>query len=344
MRSAFVVDLILLDFQNKGNMPARYDLDDSKIVEMYKSGNTFYSIAEEFNISRDTVRKRLKENGIISTIGRKKKIFDIEFAYSFYKDGNTIQNTANKFCVSPSTIIKNFENSGYPRNRCGPERKISLNDDTFAIPNVSNCYWAGFIAADGNVQQNQLSICLKLDDLKHLEKFKNYLSLIGTKVFIKSNKFCIIRFRSDSIINDLKNNFNIIPNKSLILQPPKLINDNLARHYIRGYFDGDGCVSKNSNTGNLSFEIYSGSQAILKWMLQKIRHNLNIGKKIKLNKKVNTYRLSFCGNQQVPTLVAWLYEDCGNNFLERKKIKFESFYKRGGLLIKWPPILRVDQL
>mgnify|MGYP002625860766 CR=1 FL=1 len=42
-----------------------------------------------------------------------------------------------------------------------------------------------------------------------------------------------------------------IPNKSLILEFPKDIPNDLIRHFVRGYFDGDGCISKNEDRCSL---------------------------------------------------------------------------------------------
>ena len=48
-----------------------------------------------------------------------------------------------------------------------------------------------------------------------------------------------------------------VPNKSLILTFPDInvVSEDLVRHFIRGYFDGDGCLSFNKNkycTPNIS--------------------------------------------------------------------------------------------
>ena len=58
-----------------------------------------------------------------------------------------------------------------------PQRKYNVNDNFFEKTDVLNCYWAGFIAADGCIiegkKQNQLSIGLAKKDFNHLNLFKN---------------------------------------------------------------------------------------------------------------------------------------------------------------------------
>lgn len=38
-----------------------------------------------------------------------------------------------------------------------------------------------------------------------------------------------------------------IPNKSLKLKFPTTVPDKLIRHFVRGYFDGDGSIAKNED-------------------------------------------------------------------------------------------------
>jgi hypothetical protein len=206
------------------------------------------------------------------------------------------------------------------KRKPGPKRTIKVNDDAFSIFNIESCYWAGFIAADGCVSGNQLKIDLNSCDIEHLQKLKEYLDLSSPIIKSKNRNSHYIHFRSDKIVEDLKNNFKIVPCKSLILEPPN-VPDVLDRHYIRGYFDGDGCLSGHKN--KLNFEIYSGSKVILEWIKNKIVVHNNLISKVNVNHKSgNCFRFSFCG-KQVKIIMNWLYEDCGANFLERKRLKYQ---------------------
>ena len=62
--------------------------------------------------------------------------------------------------------------------------------------------------------------------------------------------------------NDLIN-LGCIPNKSLILLPPKL-KDEFISHFIRGYFDGDGSIGKYKNRYKITF---LGTNDLLLWIL-----------------------------------------------------------------------------
>lgn len=42
-----------------------------------------------------------------------------------------------------------------------------------------------------------------------------------------------------TLLNDLENRFSIIQRKSLVLQPPRITNEDDVRNFIRGVFDGE---------------------------------------------------------------------------------------------------------
>ena len=64
---------------------------------------------------------------------------------------------------------------------------------------------------------------------------------------------CKITLNSKKISKDLADK-GIVPNKSLILQPPK-ISKEFYKPFILGYFDGDGSISKTSQYNNYTISI-----------------------------------------------------------------------------------------
>lgn len=147
--------------------------------------------------------------------------------------------------------------------------KYKLNHDFFAFVTPLTSYWAGFIAADGNISktQNCLRISLKMADKKHLERLKKDLQFTGPikdtikKCFDKTYEQALLQVSSKKILFDLKKNFNIIPNKTFKIQPPKFKDISLELAFISGYLDGDGSVSGRGP----SIQITGNSQ-MLKWI------------------------------------------------------------------------------
>lgn len=130
-----------------------------------------------------------------------------------------------------------------------------INEKAFTTMTEESAYWAGFLAADGNVSGNRVRLYLGAIDIDHLIKFKEFLKSEHT--IGESEKFnrCSLEFANKHIRADLENLFNITPRKSLTLKFPS-IPMYLVNHFLRGYFDGDGTIcetfsSKASITASL---------------------------------------------------------------------------------------------
>jgi len=125
----------------------------------------------------------------------------------------------------------------------------NVDHSYFSKLNLENCYWAGFIAADGSVHNNQLRIELQSKDMLHLELFKHCCSFTGeihTSERLTEHgylsKTSNILVSSSSWVKDLRNNFGIIPRKTHALLPPGIKKERLLKSYIIGLIDGDGGI------------------------------------------------------------------------------------------------------
>ena len=120
-------------------------------------------------------------------------------------------------------------------------QSYKINQDYFSVPNLENSYVAGFIAADGNIHKskNKLRIDLQIRDAEYLQNI--VLLFSDKKITTTKRNYRSISLWSWKIISDLQKNFNITPNKSLTLKPPKLEGQN-ALAFIIGNLDGDGSI------------------------------------------------------------------------------------------------------
>ncbi len=213
------------------------------------------------------------------------------------------------------------------------KKKYSVNEKAFSGRiNEKKAYWIGFLAADGYIgKDKRLQLKLKKDDYKHIEKFKDFLEYNGIIEYRTSQlgknirkhglkeyyEIALLRVSNKNIWKDLEK-YGIINNKSLILEFPSNIPENMLRHYIRGYIDGDGCWSSDNkkyptmtltivSTKNFLFTI---NQIFLKYNLVKQFNKIQQPSKI--------YALPFGGNKQIKKIARWLYKD-SIIFLDRKK-------------------------
>lgn len=141
-----------------------------------------------------------------------------------------------------------------------PRSVTPLNHNAFSEYSAESAYWAGFLAADGNLRISHsncrcIRVYLSIVDKVHLEKFKRFLGS-GHKIAtpVKYPR-CSLEFVSEKIYDDLVSKYNLTPRKSMTYQFPTQVPDEYLPHFMRGYFDGDGCLcetfqNKNSTTAS----------------------------------------------------------------------------------------------
>lgn len=163
--------------------------------------------------------------------------------------------------------------------------RYTLNENFFEIPNLTNSYWAGFIAADGNLYQGSSKILqfgIHVKDRYILEKFKEDIKSTYPIKEANYNGKNHVRLRmsiSSKTWDDLYNIWSLHPRKTLNLLPPKLSNVQHQLAYIIGLIDGDGsiCLCKYKNNYNLEYSrikfTICGTKDIIEWC-SNILHNL----------------------------------------------------------------------
>jgi hypothetical protein len=133
------------------------------------------------------------------------------------------------------------------------------NENYFTqIDTEEKAYWLGFLYADGyiepiyrkqKIKAMRAVIGLQEADRNHLEKFLIHIESnapITQNITILNHKNYYsnrVRINNTKMCKDLIK-LGCVNNKSLILKFPNddIIPKHLIRHFIRGYFDGDGCV------------------------------------------------------------------------------------------------------
>lgn len=148
-------------------------------------------------------------------------------------------------------------------------RTIEYNYLFFKQSNILNSYWAGFIAADGNIYKNQLKIHINLKDKILLERFKQDIQYAGEihyhRARGKTKESASLTISGKNLVQDLYTNFNITPKKSLTLEPPIAIDEENALSYITGLLDGDGTIRIRKDKNILSIK-FNGTKKILSWI------------------------------------------------------------------------------
>lgn len=202
------------------------------------------------------------------------------------------------------------------------------------IDTEDKAYWLGFIYADGNINkaQSTLRINLQARDNFHLSKLNKCIDgnfnvrIYDEKHGDKTYPMCQILVYSTKIARDLMDK-GVVPHKSNIITFPELRND-LVRHFIRGYFDGDGSICERKHKkrqSDLSCSFTSGSIEFLK-SLRAILFSNDIKSYLVEDKRGEKYSLSLAGLQNPDIFLHYLYDD-STVYLDRKYVKKENLYK-----------------
>lgn len=210
--------------------------------------------------------------------------------------------------MSAKNVLKNFEN----------------------IDSEEKAYWLGFLYADGSVssKEDKIELGLAEKDVKHIEKFKNFMNIKNKICYREKTKSYRISFRSQNCKQDLINK-GCFPKKSLILRFPteEQVPKHLIRHFIRGYFDGDGWFC---NTKAGSFQIgFIGTEDFIKGVLKVLEGKINTSNKIlNVHRENGAKRYIFSKFSDVSYFLNYIYKD-SIVYLDRKYEHYLDFIKNG---------------
>ena len=220
-------------------------------------------------------------------------------------------------------------------------RKHFFNEKFFdEINSEDKAYFLGLLCADGysSVAKNVTVISLQEKDKDILDMFKEKINYKENLTFIKGG---------------LKNNGKIHQNSyALYLNSKYLSNsllklgidtkkteslefntfNNFTNDFIRGYFDGDGCLMLPKNTNSWYFSIISSTKFI-KGLKEYIKLELDINSSIykPKNYQKEVSILSIRGNKQLLKFLNWMYKD-SNIYLNRKYQKYNEFLEKYKIL------------
>lgn len=214
-------------------------------------------------------------------------------------------------------------------------RKYTLNHDYFEnIDNEQKAYWLGFMYADGYVtKRGQVGISLAMRDMDHLHKFNNCIeSTYSIKVYTQTSgyvvgtEYCRLLFQSNKMKDDLEKH-GCMEQKTNILKAPNL-EKKLAPHFIRGYLDGDGCITRHMNKyGSFDWTVkFVGTESLLEFIKEYIHDNnvATINKYHKRHEYHEVKSLELGGNIQVEKFLDLIYKDA-TMYLDRKYDKYIEF-------------------
>ena len=202
-------------------------------------------------------------------------------------------------------------------------RVENFDINTFeVIDTEEKAYWLGFLYADGaisNDRRNSIELSLKLDDFGHLEKFKHFLKC---DLSVKKDSFrCRLTLTNGKLRQDLIN-LGCTPRKSFTITFPTL-DSNLERHFIRGFFDGDGCITRSIKNGIWdSASISCASKEFTKVLKDKLSLIVDMNTIVIYNTTPKLETMLF-RTYNFTNLMHYLYDDC-TIYLDRKYDRYNN--------------------
>lgn len=235
-------------------------------------------------------------------------------------------------------IVRSSELKNGHVKSCGCLRKKYTIDETFFnhIDTEEKAYVLGLIASDGNVTTNpyNIKIDLKVNDEDVLYKVMKAMNYnFNIKHYIQksqiNDKSYVIEISRLNITNKdmvLKIiEYGIVPNKTEYLNFDfSCMDNNLIRHFIRGYFDGDGSIAIDS-LNRVAINITSNKNMIDKFV--EIFDANIIGYKphvyVRHKENDNCKTIVFTKNDEKIQFLNLLYKD-SNIYMDRKFIKAQQ--------------------
>ena len=255
--------------------------------------------------------------------------------FAKYETGKfTAADLAKEYPISSTAINGLLRRHGYKaKSQSELQRKYNIDETFFdVIDTEEKAYFLGFLYADGynNTDRNSVNLSLKEDDKEILEILNNLLQpnkplqYVEIKDTNSSNQYRLVI--ANKHISQKLVELGCVKAKTHTLTFPteEQVPSCLIRHFVRGYFDGDGSVSGDKQKQFC----FVGTMDFLLPLQQILIKELNFSK-TKLDRRHkdrdnNIRSLRYCGVNQCITFRDWLYKDA-TIYLERKKKIFDSY-------------------
>lgn len=268
-----------------------------QVIDLYTSGRTLKEVSNACNISTATITKFLKENNI-----KRRRVADYIKLYN-----------------------KSYQNL----------RTYTLNENYFDEIDTSNkAYILGFLYADGYNDEKNGSITVALNS-KDRYVLEHILSECGSNAKIKektvksfekykASQMVEVKLHSKKMSRDLTK-WGCMQNKTYKITFPDFLSENLYSHFIRGYFDGDGCIYRYQQGIGVGVSFVSNLN-FLKGLTKFLCETLCLEEKsIKSIKTVGV--VNFYSEKDITAFYNYIYENSCFH-LSRKFERFQSFFTR----------------
>ncbi len=212
-------------------------------------------------------------------------------------------------------------------------------------------YAIGLLTADGCLSKDARHIDFTSKDKVLVTLFKNCLGLrnkIGKKYSGAGNLSYSIQF-GDVLFYNFLLSIGLSPAKSKTIKYVK-VPDHLFVHFLRGYFDGDGCsYSFYDSVFPKSYRFYvsfiSASPTFVHWLREKINQMTTLRGHLSYYSASDYIQLRFAKKEAI-VMAKYLYRKKSNLYLKRKYLKIQrtmSIITKRAAVVKLVDTLRSER-
>lgn len=238
---------------------------------------------------------------------------------NLYEQKYTIKEICEELHFYKTTVSTYLKSIGFTLTNSGQFKKQYSFDESYfeRIDTEDKAYILGLFFADGSISRNSFQLTLKNQDKELLEKINKcidsnypiyYRPAHGGYENAKDQNF--IGITSKKLYNDL---FKLnMKNKDTI---KNLIPKKLMSHFIRGVFDGDGCICNYSRKNECEFYILAFESLLIEFN-EYFKDNDIIFNNPK-HKKAYIYKIRKSGKNNIIQIYNLLYKDA-SIYMNRK--------------------------
>lgn len=313
---------------------------NDEYIKCFNNGDSIWDISKKYNDTFKNISEIVTGHRFEARL-----LPDIEKENikTLYLSGMSTPKIGKLYGVNNKPIARVLDEFGISRSQKDMVRKYKVDETFFdTIDTQDKAYCLGLMSADGSVNPSKCTISISLEDCdKDLlesvrmaiksEKPLEFLDYSNKHDFGYNykNQYRLLVF-CKHMCDSLQNN-GIIQNKSLKLEFPSFISDDLKSHFVRGYFDGDGSMGYKNvesyikhNCPGLNVSIVSTHNFCIE--LQKYLESINMSCYVSdpIKKNNITSYLNIRG-KSCKDFLDWIYKDA-NIYLKRKHDIYNYHY------------------
>lgn len=316
-------------------------IEAQELIKLYKNKENHRVLEKKFELRRGSIPRMMNRWGV------DRNIIDItpeqrEFIVKEYKRGISSEKIAKNMGICPSSATRALEKENIKR-RPPTENKLKCARDARYFENIDTsekAYFLGLLYADGHISSSggEVSIVQKQNHIDILEKFSmtifNFVKLNKCKdyspdkdspykntdsVYYKCNIY------STEMNADLTK-WGCTARKSHTITFPNFLNNDLYSHFIRGFVDGDGCISIPESGISYPRVNITSNLGFLEGFVSYIVSKLNIKPITIRNKKNNitlTRSVEIKNRKDLIKFLDFIYKDA-TVYLDCKKNNYDK--------------------